>query len=357
MEASLTDNASYSQLRPPRQYPRRAPNVFNAISQDTELLRWFYRLISEPSVEVPSEGFIYLPHCYAFDGRFLLDDELNWVEPTLADWAVGDDVKQWIGDSIKQGAATESNQSGTEWYYVLFAQCNAENYGHFLCEAAPKLLNIFQAGFKKVRYILPANCAHYQSFISDILTHIGIVSEAVIIPKASITGWSDLLYFTPVSQHDFRKSPTLLEFRDVALSRFGHKGAATRKFLIQRAEIDRRRVANDRELAASLDDLGYEAVYPGKMTIGEQIDLFSQASDVVGSVGAGLTNIVYCPSEVRTVYVCNGLIDPFFWDISGLCEQSFTWFFACPPQRFSQAHFIRNYDVDLPSLRAAIAQS
>ena len=77
----------------------------------------------------------------------------------------------------------------------------------------------------------------------------------------------------------------------------------------------------------------------------------------MGSVGAGLTNMLFAREAARVFYVSNGLIDPFFWDIAGLCDQRFSWFFAQPPQRFRQDVFDADYAVDPEALRAALRRS
>jgi capsular polysaccharide biosynthesis protein len=205
--------------------------------------------------------------------------------------------------------------------------------------------------------VLPENCARYEAFTTEMLRYLGIAAEAIAVPAGSFASVKHLLYFTPVSRHDFRKSPTLLEFREAALARFGVKGALRNRLFIERAVGDRRRIANQDAIAALLAGQGYRAVYPGNMSVAEQIEVFSAASHVVGSVGAGLSNMLFAPAEAEIFYICNGLIDPFFWDISGLCDQRFTWFFARPPQRFDQTVFVSDYTVDPTALAVGLREA
>ena len=347
----------FTQLCPPRTYRRRAPDLFNAASEDVELLRWFYATVSQPSVDVPAEGYLHLPHCTVFDGRYILDAGFEWVEPSLADWGTDAQVRDWVVRTARETTPLPLNPGGTEWHYVLFAQCNAENYGHFLCEAAPKLAHVRRAGWRKVRYLLPEACARYEGFTTALLGHLDIEAQAMPVATASFHTCRDLLYLTPVSQHDFRKSPTLLELREAALSLYGRPDAPPRRLFIERAAGERRRIANQDEVAGVLAEHGFEAVYPGAMDAAGQVALFSQASHIVGSVGAGLTNMLFARDGARVLYLSNGLIDPFFWDIAGLCDQRFSWLFAQPLQRFRQEVFEADYRVDLADLRVALAHT
>jgi capsular polysaccharide biosynthesis protein len=233
-------------------------------------------------------------------------------------------------------------------------QCNSENYGHFLCESAPKLIHLAKMGCRKARIIFPKNCMKYCSFTQKFLAYLGIESEPLTLDEGSSVCLQNVLYFTAVSKHNFRKSETLLEFRDVALSLTAERGARSRKLFITRAEGDRRRLSNQEATAFCLAEIGYDAVYPGNLSVLEQIQLFAQASHIVGSVGAGMTNMLFCPAGADVFYICNGLLDFFFWDIAGLCRQKFHWFFAQPLKVFDQETFVRNFTVNIGGLMSAL---
>jgi capsular polysaccharide biosynthesis protein len=210
-----------------------------------------------------------------------------------------------------------------------------------------------RAGLKKVKFLLPENCQRYRGITERLLAHVGIAAEAIPIGNGSTVCYRDILYFTAVSKHNFRKSETLLEFRDAALSLFGEPDRTRQKLFITRAPTDRRRVTNQDEIATLLSKRGFRPVYPGTITVEEQVRLFSSADHLVGSVGAGMSNMLFCPTGANIFYICNGLIDLFFWDIAGLCGQKFSWFFAQPPKAFDQQTFIANYPVDAAAFIAA----
>ncbi|NHN85329.1 DUF563 domain-containing protein [Acetobacter musti] len=67
-----------------------------------------------------------------------------------------------------------------------------------------------------------------------------------------------------------------------------------RLLFIQRGSAANRKIPNETDLAAGLERVGFECVRPEKLSLREQICLFSEARMVVGFLGAGLTNIAWC---------------------------------------------------------------
>jgi capsular polysaccharide biosynthesis protein len=66
-----------------------------------------------------------------------------------------------------------------------------------------------------------------------------------------------------------------------------------RRILISRSLADKRRITNEAELFAALDQHGFELVCLEKLTLAEQVRLFQEAEVVVGPHGAGLTNVIF----------------------------------------------------------------
>ena len=56
-----------------------------------------------------------------------------------------------------------------------------------------------------------------------------------------------------------------------------------------------RKVANASVIEKLLVDQGYVIVEPEKLMFLQQVQLFSNAKTIVGSSGAGLANIIFCP--------------------------------------------------------------
>lgn len=88
-----------------------------------------------------------------------------------------------------------------------------------------------------------------------------------------------------------------------------------RKLYVARSDTSSRRMLNEDDVIDEVMRRGFEVVTPGDYSLTEQIRLFRTASVVVGSHGAGLTNIVFCdpgtavyellPSHYTNACFCN----------------------------------------------------
>lgn len=76
-----------------------------------------------------------------------------------------------------------------------------------------------------------------------------------------------------------------------------------RRIFISRANASKRRMINEEGVANFLETLGFEHVALEEKSLLNQIELFAEASVVVGQHGAGLTNLLYVPSGASVVEV------------------------------------------------------
>lgn len=83
------------------------------------------------------------------------------------------------------------------------------------------------------------------------------------------------------------------------------RAGAARKLYVSRGAGKRRRIANEAEVVERLAARGYEVVDPEPMSVRQQIELFSQASDIVAPLGAALTNMIFASAGARIVAICN----------------------------------------------------
>jgi hypothetical protein len=84
--------------------------------------------------------------------------------------------------------------------------------------------------------------------------------------------------------------------------RFG-EAEPSRRIFISRANASKRRMVNEEEVADVLASHGFEIVAPEELSLLDQIELFAEASVVVGQHGAGLTNLLYVPAETTVLEI------------------------------------------------------
>jgi len=79
--------------------------------------------------------------------------------------------------------------------------------------------------------------------------------------------------------------------------------AGGRRIYLSRKDAVRRRMVNEGELTARLENIGFEIRQLEGMTVAAQQELFASASVVVAEHGAALTNILWCAKNATVVEI------------------------------------------------------
>jgi capsular polysaccharide biosynthesis protein len=97
----------------------------------------------------------------------------------------------------------------------------------------------------------------------------------------------------------------------------------SKRIFISRAQARRRHLTNEDDLYSKLKTRGFERVSLDQMPFADQVQLFNQASCVVGIHGAGLSNIVFAPSNcVLIELTAKQWSNPCFQNLAKRCGQS-----------------------------------
>jgi Glycosyltransferase 61 len=135
---------------------------------------------------------------------------------------------------------------------------------------------------------------------------------------------------------------------------------AERRLYVTRAGTSRRRISNEGQLVAMLVDHGFEVVQPETLSVREQIDLFSRASQIVGASGAALTNMLYAAPGALVVtlynkYFVSGGGDLYFDALAKACGHQFNSVYGIPVQARDGERLIdSDIVVEVDAVRAAI---
>jgi capsular polysaccharide biosynthesis protein len=87
---------------------------------------------------------------------------------------------------------------------------------------------------------------------------------------------------------------------------------------VAREPYDQRSMTNETELMRALDARGFTTVFPGRLSIGQQVQLFSSAGCVVGAHGSGLANVAYMEPGAHVVEISPHVANGPMW-IGRLC--------------------------------------
>lgn len=103
---------------------------------------------------------------------------------------------------------------------------------------------------------------------------------------------------------------------------FNYESGAYRKLLISRnlEKSHGRGISNIQDFNCYFEEQGYEIIFPEKYSVAEQAKLFSEATHVVGSHGAGLTNIVFCRPGTKVYEFYGQHLAPCYWALSELSD-------------------------------------
>ena len=179
-----------------------------------------------------------------------------------------------------------------------------------------------------------------------------MAAELEFHAPATLVEARDVYVFSPVGQHNTRKSTTFLELADMLCAMYGITMERTRRIYIRRGPTDYRSIQHAAAVEEAFAQHGFESVFPGGLPLEQQIRLFASASHLAGPMGAGMANMGWAPPGCEVFMIDPGIADTYFWDFSCLLQQRFNWLFAGPVLGYSDALAHADFAVD-PALLGA----
>jgi len=195
------------------------------------------------------------------------------------------------------------------------------NYYHYLTEKLPEHLAALGAvveAFGRPTLLLPSTDHPLDS---------ALVSEArrlfPELPTRRVSTWEKLrceaVAFFHVSR--FSNSPANRRILGLSIDAMRHSQRAFarnepwRRLFVSRADARKRRLVNEDEVFARLEQFGFERLAPGRLPVADQIRLFSEAKVVAGAHGAGLTNLIFMPEggSVVEIFRCGHVNSSYPW--------------------------------------------
>lgn len=123
----------------------------------------------------------------------------------------------------------------------------------------------------------------------------------------------NLLYVTPCSDHPFVKNPHALKFVNQVGKKNRNQYSNLRRIFVNRAPHWPRQISNMDEISPLLARYNFKEFVPDGLSLEAQADVFSSASVVIGIMGAGMTNMVFCGAETPILCLSpDGWPEPFF---------------------------------------------
>ncbi len=173
---------------------------------------------------------------------------------------------------------------------------NAENFGHWMFDAMPRLHLLAKAEpAMKVTLLMPDFLRPSLKESLEILLpkHFGLEYH----PYATWFQLEKCLWATVVSGrcNFFLPAESFEALRRPIFAKYGlpEKHTKKRRIFVTRRHATTRRVLNEPEVSALLTRYGFEGVELSELSFRAQVELFHEADIVVGPHGAGLSSIVF----------------------------------------------------------------
>jgi hypothetical protein len=161
------------------------------------------------------------------------------------------------------------------------------NYFHWNVLHLPKLAALEKIGWKGPVIGPTKHLADMHRYLMD-SAHMFGFDQSRFLPPPSDHFEVDKFAYVSIDMMDYR----LLS--DVRTRIWGNtQPVHVRRLYIRRPDGARRQLHNQPEVETVLYDFDFEFVEPDKLDFAEQVDIFSEASVIIGLHGAGLSNMMY----------------------------------------------------------------
>ncbi len=244
--------------------------------------------------------------------------------------------------------------------HILITDEWSKNYCHFLWEALSKLI-VLQKEFNNPILVLPKSYVKID-FVMKSLEIFGFNRKNIkFIAKKSRVKIKNLAFIPCINigakgYYDFLKFKKVREifldkWRDQFTKNFGEKIYISRS---NPQNLVSRRVSNEEELVAMLENYGFKTVYMEKFSFIEQVSIMSFAKHIIAPHGAGITNVMFAKEGCHLLELINenrGILC-----FERMCKKMQISYdrFDCKPSDENSSEELANIEVDVIKLENKI---
>jgi hypothetical protein len=203
------------------------------------------------------------------------------------------------GDNIDISLPAASKQFDEPYKYVWLPidEHSANNAWHIWIDVISKFRLIekhFSHKYTDFIYVLSSPSEYFNSVAKELFPEL----RYYVMPKNTTWKFSHLLAPSMSNHEDGITVPETVKW---LRHKFGEKQTPTRKIFISRDDAPARKLINAEEVFMALQ--GWETVTLTGMSTEKQIELFSSASHVISTHGAGLTNLLWCQPGTKVIEI------------------------------------------------------
>jgi len=191
------------------------------------------------------------------------------------------------------------------------------NYYHWMTEILPRIHLLQQTNAKyDLLYIAPLNY-HYQK---DTLELLGVNLEKIIIAEPKTHIQPKKLIFPSQTARSCVIPLWVIEFLQNTLLKNYEVKDGKKRIFISREDSSIRHIINEDEVFTVLEPFGFEKVYMEQLPVIEQAQLIRESEYIVGTHGAGMTNILFAQKGTIVIELLQELVDECFCDLCRTAE-------------------------------------
>lgn len=244
-----------------------------------------------------SNGLVILP-----DGKFA-------VEPVFLPIFLQQD------SAYRRYLPWEIKRKPGRYYSLLMRSAWSGGYYHWLLDVLPRLYRILERLPDDVIFITPI----LQDYQRETLHMVGIESDRLVTAEPAKVWELERLFFSPPIAFSSHHLPESLFWLRNTFQQACHVSSTQsgKRLFISREKASKRRLLNQTDILAVLEDFGFETVIAEDLSFCEQVALFSRAEVIVAQHGAGLTNMLFArPHSIVIEMFGHRAIDYAYWTLS-----------------------------------------
>ncbi len=248
---------------------------------------------------------------------------------------------------------------------TLLVTCEgSHNWGHFLLEDLTRIVHFIQRQVStQIRIIMSDFSAESQllasrkeQLVRGLFPHRQIL---FIHAKRQVPLYIDrVTYLTPVARHPIFHSRQLISS---VLNQFerhhANKHLPSKRLLVLRKQS--RRIAPESEslLIDMLIPHGFEIVYPEELDALEQAILFSEASHIIGTIGAAMANVIFSAPGTKVIHLSpDHWIELFYWELACIRRENYHAYYGKSIVDENKVWFKRDFSLNIKLLRDFLQQ-
>ena len=202
--------------------------------------------------------------------------------------------RRHIEARLSQGLADPTDARILNGTYHLGISPHIYSYYHLLTDLLPHLIDaprfpVLVPEFMPVTFL---DFLREASFEVQVLPPNIFQVEKLIIPEMKTTDWNG------------EKVKKVKKFMEKMYPKANsQKSKSQNRIYISRKNAVKRHLTNEEEFLALLKKHKFRKICLEKMSIREQVELFRTASHVIGAHGAGLTNVLFSPPNLKILEI------------------------------------------------------